>query len=127
MIVKDKKLSIKRLKNSFSYAFKGIGHALKYEQNFRVHIFIAILALVMGIVFGISNTEWLILSLIIGLVLAFELINTALEATIDLVTSEFKTLAKVAKDTSSAAVLVLAITSVIIGLVIFLPKIIELL
>lgn len=126
MIVKDKKLSIRRLINSFKYAFRGIGHAYKYEQNFKVHSIFIIIVILTSIVLKISKAEWLFIIIIIGLVIATELINTALEALVDLVTSEYKELAKVAKDTASAAVLILALTSVIIGLVIFLPKIIEL-
>lgn len=125
MIVKDKKLSFKRLMNSFKYAFKGIGHAFKYEQNFKIHSIFVIAVILMSIVLKISQTEWLFIIIIVGLVIATELINTALEALVDLVTSEYKELAKVAKDTASAAVLILALTSVIIGLVIFIPKIIE--
>lgn len=126
MIYKDKSFSFKRLVKSFRYAFNGIKYAFKYEQNFFVHTIVALCAIILGIVFKISNVEWLIITVIIGLVLAFELINTALESLVDLVTSEYKELAKVTKDTASAAVLILAISSVIIGLIIFIPKIIEL-
>lgn len=123
---KDKKLSFKRLGRSFSYAFKGFGHAFKHEQNFIVHSIIAVLAILLGFILKLNSVEWLILILIIGLVLAFELINTALESIVDLVTDKYHELAKVAKDTSSAAVLILAVSSIIIGLIIFLPKIISL-
>lgn len=126
MIYKDKKLSFKRLKHSFKYAFKGVGHAFKYEQNFFIHILMAVLAIILGVVLKISKIEWLVLIIIIGLVLAFELINTALESLVDLVTKEYNELAKVTKDTAASAVLVLAIMSVIIGIIIFVPKIIEL-
>ena len=71
-------------------------------------------------------TEWLVLTLIIGLVIATELINTSIEATIDLVTKEVHPLAKVAKDTAAAAVLIFGITALIIGLIIFVPKFIGL-
>lgn len=123
MIVKDKKLSFKKLINSFKYAFKGIGHAFKYEQNFKIHSMFIIIVVLMSVLFKISKMEWLFIIVIIGLVIATELINTAMEALVDLVTSKYKELAKVAKDTASAAVLILALTSVIIGLVIFIPKI----
>lgn len=123
---KDKKISFKRLKKSFTYAFKGVGHAFKYEQNFIVHSVMAFLAVLLGFLLKINNYEWLALILIIGLVLAFELINTALESLVDLVTDKYHELAALTKDTASSAVLVLALSSIIIGLIIFLPKIIDL-
>lgn len=125
MISKDKKLSFKRLIKSFRYALEGFKHAFKYEQNFIVHSLVAILVIIFGFIFKISKVEWIIIIIVIGLVLAFELINTALEALVDLVTNEYKELAKVTKDTASAAVLVLAFASIIVGILIFLPKIIE--
>ena len=125
MISKDKKLSFKRLIKSFRYALEGFKHAFKYEQNFIVHSLVAILVIIFGFIFKISKVEWILIIIVIGFVLAFELINTALEALVDLVTNEYKELAKVTKDTASAAVLVLAFASIIVGILIFLPKIIE--
>ena len=125
MISKDKKLSFKRLIKSFGYALEGFKHAFKYEQNFIVHSLVAILVIIFGFIFKISKVEWILIIMVIGLVLAFELINTAIETLVDLVTNEYKELAKVTKDTASAAVLVLAFASIIVGILIFLPKIIE--
>ncbi len=121
-----KKKGINRLFKSFKYAYEGLKYAFKYEQNILVHFLATILVIIAGIFFKISMTEWLVLTLIIGLVIATELINTSIEATIDLVTKEVHPLAKVAKDTAAAAVLIFGITALIIGLIIFVPKFIEL-
>ena len=117
----------KRLINSFKYAIEGLKYAFIYEQNLTVHIIATILVVIFGFIFKISSVEWLVLFLIIGLVIATELINTSIEATIDLVTDEINPIAKVAKDTAAAAVLVFGLTSLFIGAVIFVPKIIALL
>lgn len=115
---------VKRLRNSFKYAFQGIIYAFKYEQNVIVHFLATALVIIFGIIFKISTVEWLVILLIIGLVIATELINTSIEATIDLITDEINPIAKVAKDTAAAAVLIFGIVALIISFVIFIPKII---
>ena len=120
---KLKEKGIKRFTKSFKYAFEGLKYAFKYEQNIIVHTLATIVVVILGIVLNISAIEWLILFLIIGLVIATELINTSIEATIDLIIKEKHPLAKVAKDTAAAAVMVFAIVAVLIGLIIFVPKI----
>ena len=121
-----KKKGFHRLFKSITYAFDGLKYAFKYEQNILVHTLATILVIIAGIFFKISLTEWLVLALIIGLVIATELINTSIEATIDLVTKDVHPLAKVAKDTAAAAVLVFGLTAIVIGCIIFLPKILVL-
>ncbi len=113
----------KRLINSFKYAFQGLKYAFIYEQNILVHFLATVLAIIFGITFKISEAEWLVIFLIIGLVIATELINTSIEATIDLITDEINPIAKIAKDTAAAAVLVFGITALIIAAIIFVPKI----
>ncbi len=117
---------IKKFLNSFTYPIKGLRYAYKNEQNLAVDVGIALLVLIASFIFKVSKTEFALLILTIGLVISLELVNTAIEATVDLVTQEYHPLAKVAKDTSAAAVLVFSIVAVIIGLVIFIPKIIGL-
>ena len=114
----------KRLINSFKYAYEGIKYAFKYEQNILVHFLATFFVIMFGIFFKISSFEWLTIFLIIGLVIGTELINTSIEATIDLITDEVNPLAKIAKDTAPAAVLVLGFTALIIGAIIFIPKIV---
>lgn len=129
MISRDERKSekgIKKFINSFKYPISGLRYAYKNEQNLEVDIGIAVLVVILGFLFKISVSEWAILTITVGLVISFELINTALEAVVDLITDKYHPLAKVAKDTSAAAVLVLAIVSIIEGLIIFLPKIISL-
>lgn len=121
-----KKLHIdnKRLVNSFGYAFQGIKQAYKGEQNLKIHTFMAILVIVFGFFLKISYLEWITCLLLIAIVIMAELFNTALEYVVDLASPHIHPLAKAAKDTASAAVLFSAIIAAIIGLVIFLPKIV---
>lgn len=119
------KLDNKRLKNSFKYAWEGIVQAYKGEQNLKIHTFIAILVVVFGFFLKISYVEWLICLLLIGLVIMAEFFNTAIEYTVDLASPKIHPLAKQAKDVASSSVLMMSIISAIIGLIIFIPKLIE--
>lgn len=113
----------KKLINSFKYAFRGIITALKKEQNMKIHFTIAICVILAGIILKISVIEWIICLILIGLVISLELVNTALEQTVDIAMPEINEKAKIAKDVAAGAVLVSAIISAIIGLIIFIPKI----
>ena len=115
----------KRLGMSFHYAFEGIKQAYKGEQNLKIHTFIAILVIVFGFFLKISYVEWLVCLVLIGLVIMAEFFNTAIEYTVDLASPHINPIAKAAKDTASAGVLMMAIISAIIGLLIFVPKIID--
>lgn len=125
MELKDKKklgIDKKRLTNSFKFAFMGIVQAYKGEQNLKIHTVMAILVIVCGFIFKITYSEWLACLILIGLVLMAEFFNTAIEYTVDLVSPEIHPLAKAAKDTASAGVLMIAIIAAVIGLIIFVPK-----
>lgn len=129
MMSRDERKNIKGIKkflNSFTYPIKGLKYAYRNEQNLAFDCFMAIFVIVMGIIFKISVVEWAFLIFTVGLVISAELFNTAIEAVVDLVTEEYHPLAKVAKDTSAAAVFILAIVAVIVGIIIFLPKVISL-
>ncbi len=115
----------KRLVNSFRYAFYGIKKTFIGEQNLRIHTLMACLVIICGFLFHISYVEWLICFVLIGLVLMAEFFNTAIEYVVDLASPEVHPLAKAAKDTASAGVLMMALISAGIGLSIFVPKIIE--
>lgn len=121
---KLKQKGLNRLFKSFKYAFDGIIYTLKYEQNMLIHVLATIIVVGLGLVVGLSKVEWLFCILFIGMVIATELINSSIEAVVDLVTPKENSLAKVAKDTASGAVLVFAITALVGGLIIFVPKII---
>ena len=114
---------MKKLLKSFKYAFDGIYTGIKEEQNMKIHITIMILVIIFGIMLKISKEEWIICIILFGLVISMELINTAIENTVDLITKEKNEQAKIAKDVAAGAVLVSAIASAIIGLIIFVPKI----
>ena len=116
----------KNILNSFKYAFDGIKTALKTERNMKIHITIMILVIIAGIILKISKIEWIICIILFGFVISLELVNTAIENTVDLITMEKNPKAKIAKDVSAGAVLISAIGSAIIGLIIFLPKIYKL-
>lgn len=120
---KRKKYSLKRLMNSFGYAIKGIISVYKTEQNIVIHTFATILVIGLAFYLNTSKIELCILVLVIGLVIAFEIINTALEYVVDMAMPNIHPMAKLAKDAASGAVLVTAITAIIIGIIIFLPKI----
>ncbi len=123
--IKDFKLDKKRLRNSFKYAGIGILQAFIGEQNLKIHTVIAILVILAGFILEITTVEWLVCLILIGLVLMAEFFNTAIEYVVDLASPQIHPLAKAAKDTASAGVLMMAIISAIIGLIIFIPHIIE--
>ncbi len=114
----------KRLTNSFKYAFKGVKQAYDGEQNLKIHTIMAVIVIISGFLFKISYVEWLVCLILIGLVIMAEFFNTAIEKVVDLASPEIHPLAKAAKDISSSGVLIMAIMSAIIGLIIFVPKII---
>ncbi|MFL0505071.1 diacylglycerol kinase family protein [Ureibacillus sp. 179-F W5.1 NHS] len=114
-------MDVLKLIKSFGYALVGICTSLK-EQNMRIHLFSAVIVVIAGVLTGISITEWFVLIITIALVIGSEMINTAIEAVVNLASPEYHPLAKQAKDVAAGAVLVFAVASVIIGLLIFLPK-----
>lgn len=107
---------------SFYYAFRGIITAIKEERNMKIHVSIATLVVILGLLFTLSKIEWFSIIIIISLVISAEIFNTAIETVVNLVSPKYNELAKKAKDLSAGAVFVLAICSVIIGLIIFMPK-----
>ncbi len=114
-------MDIRKLIKSFGYAFVGIVTATK-QQNMRIHLISAIVVIVAALLTGISTIEWIVLIIVMALVIGMEMVNTAIEAIVDLVTPHYHPLAKVAKDVAAGAVLIFAIASVIIGCIIFIPK-----
>ncbi len=123
--MKKKQNTLIKFFKSFKYAFNGIIIALKNEFNLRFHFIATILVTILGFVYKIDKYEWFICLILIGLVISSELFNTAIEETIDIISPKYNNKAKFVKDVSSAAVLILAFISLIIGLIIFIPKIIN--
>ena len=107
---------------SFKYAFEGIITTIKEERNMFIHFLIAIIVVITGIYVRLSLNEWFICLLLFALVFSLELINTAIENTVDLVATKKNKKAKIAKDAAAGAVLIAAIFASIIGIIIFLPK-----
>jgi len=110
---------------SFGFAFKGVRLALK-ERNFILHLISAVLVMSLGFFFGVTSMEWCLLLLCIGVVLTAELVNTAIEKLVDLVSPQFNIQAGIIKDIAAASVLVFSIVSAIIGLIIFIPYLLRL-
>ena len=113
------------LYKSFGYAFQGIYTCISKERNMKIHCGFSALVVLAGIILKLSVTEWCICLTLFGLVMALELVNTSVEAVVDLVTEERKPLAKIAKDTAAGAVVIAAIMAAIIGCIIFIPKILQ--
>jgi diacylglycerol kinase len=124
--ISEKRFSIVARAKSFTHAFRGIGILIKSTHNFWVQIFFAIIAFAFGFLFKISNIEWLILILAIGIVFITETINTAIEIDIDLTSPDYHPYARDTKDVAAGAVLISAMIALVIGLIIFLPKILYL-
>jgi diacylglycerol kinase len=112
---------------SFGYAFKGIGTLFSSQPNARIHAVALVTAVSLGYYLKIEKTEWLAITLVAALVLSAEAMNTAVEFVVDLVSPDYHPLAGKAKDVAAAAVLLAAFGAVIVGLIIFLPKICALL
>jgi len=112
----------KRLK-SFSYAFAGIADLFKTQPNAQIHLVVATCVIIAGFFFQISTSEWCVLVLTMALVLSAEGFNTAIEYLTDLVSPDHHPLAGKTKDVAAGAVLISAIAAVIVGLMIFLPKV----
>lgn len=115
----------KRLK-SFSHAFNGLKILIKEEHNARIHMFATIVVVMAGFVFKISVNEWFAVLFAIGFVITVEIINTAIENMADIVSPEKDKRIKKIKDLSAAAVLISALTALVIGLIIFIPKLLDL-
>jgi len=124
---KDKQgFSVKKRISSFGYAFNGFKILFKEEHNARIHLIVSVFVIAAGLFFDITATEWLFIIFAIALVFSLEIINSALENLADAVSQDYNELIKKAKDLSAAAVLLSATASVVIGIIIFLPKILNL-
>lgn len=118
-------MDIRKLAASFRYALEGVKDVWSNEQNFRIHSFAAGLMILLGFFFRLALMEWVVLLTVIAMVLSLEVMNTSIERVVDLITASRHPLAKKAKDASAAAVFLFACGAAVIGMLIFLPKIIE--
>ena len=110
-------------RKSFGYAIEGIVYSFKKGTHFKIHVAAAIVVVILGLIYAISSFEWLVVLLISSAVIAAEAFNTAIEETCDILHPEHHPGARLAKHCAAGAVLILSIAAVIIGLIIFLPKI----
>ena len=107
---------------SLSFAFAGLRYAFRSQRNLRIHVMVSALVVIAGLALRINRLEWAVVAAMIALVIGLELLNTAIEALVDLASPSPHPLARVAKDTAAAATLVAALGSVVVGLIIFLPR-----
>lgn len=112
--------------SSFKYAIEGIKKAFKAERNLKVHTLAMFLVVIFGFILNLAIWEWVTCIILFALVIGAELFNTSIEEVVNLLSPEIKPHAKYAKDIAAGSVLVFAIISAVIGIIIFLPKIINL-
>ncbi|MGQ9553690.1 MAG: diacylglycerol kinase family protein [Anaerolineae bacterium] len=110
------------LAGSFRCAGRGVLGALVAQRSLRIQVGIGLLAVALGLLLGLSLTEWAVITLSVALVLAAEVFNTAIEAAVDLACPDHNELARLAKDAGAGATLIAAIASVVVGMAVFLPK-----
>ena len=119
------RVKTKKLINSFKYAIQGFLMSFRKERNMKIHFFIMIAVIILGFLLKISKAEWIICIILFGIVIAGEMFNTAIETTVDIAMPQKNPKAKIAKDVAAGGVLILAITSAVIGCMIFIPKLLE--
>lgn len=120
--MKNDGFTLRKRLRSFRYAFNGIRLLVQHEHNAWIHCFAAVCAVTAGWLAGLSAAEWIAVTFAIGLVLAAEAVNSAIEALADVVSPEYNEGIKRAKDLAAGAVLLLAVAAAVTGLIIFIPK-----
>lgn len=123
--MENKKRSKTAIFRKFMYAINGFIISLKEEKSLVIHLSFAIISLIIAVILQLSPIGWAILVLTIGLVISSELMNTAIENVVDIVTFKFNYSAKKIKDVAAAATLILAVIAIVVGLLLFIPRIIS--
>ncbi|MBR3725886.1 MAG: diacylglycerol kinase family protein [Bacteroidales bacterium] len=123
--MKNEKFSIRKRIKSFGYAFAGIKVMLREEHNARIHVVAAVVAVALGLLFGITPGEWTAVVIVIAMVFAAEAVNSAIERTADFVKAERDDRKRDIKDLAAGAVLLCAIGAAVVGIIIFLPYLIS--
>ncbi|MFA5349008.1 MAG: diacylglycerol kinase [Candidatus Paceibacterota bacterium] len=118
--------SFSKLKQSIKIALLGIKDAFKKEQTFRFELIYGIVTIILSFLFSLNAIEFSIILICIGVTLGFELLNSQIEKTVDILKPEFNQQARTIKDMSAAAVLIVVIVSIIVGILIFLPHLLKL-
>lgn len=114
------------MKSKFKYALHGLIQLFSHEKSLQIHLVIAVVVILAGVLLDITRMEWMLILLCIGMVWVAEVFNSAIEKLCDLKEPHFHPQVKYIKDVSAAAVLISAIVSVIIGLIVFLPRLVDL-
>jgi undecaprenol kinase len=115
----------KKLFRSFKYALEGINYALNHDQNLVIHFIIATFVIILSFIFSVTPFEQGVLGIMILIVIATEMNNSAIEKMVDLITKEHRQEAKIAKDISAGMVLLTAVGAAVVGMVIFLPHVLK--
>ncbi|MGN6419139.1 MAG: diacylglycerol kinase family protein [Pseudobacter sp.] len=123
----NEKFSLRARTDSFGYAFKGLRNLLRYEHNARVHLVATVVVAIAGFLLEIQSWEWVVICFAMGFVWVTEILNTCIERIMDYLSTEQDPRIGVIKDLAAGAVLVSAVTAVVAGAIVFIPKIIELL
>ena len=116
-------LNVHSIKRVIKNSLDGISSYAKDGKSFIIYVFCSLIEIIAGFIFNVNGLEWILIISMLGIILAIELLNTAVEATCDAITKEFNPYIKVAKDCGSAATFVIFIVTVILNIIIFLPKI----
>lgn len=120
------RMDFRKLVRSFFFAFMGVRHVFRTEQNMRCHVLVAILVGIAAILFRVAIWEWIVLILCIGLVMAAECFNSAVERLADRITKEEHYLIQLAKDAAAGGVLMISLVSALIGAIVFIPHLVAL-
>ena len=123
---KSKYKGLKRILFSIKYSIDGLVYAYANEKSLLLHGVLSTVLIILGLFFHISRTKWILILITLAVILAIELVNTAIEAVVDMYTTKFNPLAKIAKDCGSAATFVLVVVGTIISGSIYIPLIINL-
>lgn len=122
-MMKQQRFSVTKRLKSFKYAFNGLRILIREEHNARIHVLASVFVLIAGICLDVSLQEWVGLVLSIGFVFSLEIINSAIENIADFISPERHQMIKKIKDLSAAGVLVSAATALLVGLIVFIPKV----
>jgi len=114
-------MPLRKWVESANYAIEGILHAVKTERHLRYHFYAAVLILLLSLIFGITSSEFIAIAIVAIIVLSVEMLNTAIEATVDIIFKEYDNRAKIIKDIAAGAVLTASIGAAVVGYIIFLP------
>ena len=122
---KSKRKGVKGILYNFVFSWQGLVYAYKHEKSMWIHAVLSLLTVVLGLFLHLRGIEWLIIMIVLGAILSIELLNTGIESVVDMITHDYHELAKVAKDTGSAATFVATLIGVITILSIYIPKFID--